>query len=274
MTTVQQASSDLITAELIQRELRTAVLGHPAIHLPSTTSTNTIAHELARAGARDGTVVITDHQTRGRGRLERAWISPPGEDLLFSLILRPSLSPDRAFQVTAAASLAVAHAIRRETGLDARIKWPNDIYIKEKKASGILTELGITGTQMEYAVIGIGINVNSYPTLDTELRKIATSLRLETGRNVDRLALLAAILEELEQFYERLKGGEFAALKIMWDALSLITGRQITITTGDARHQGVAESVDDDGTLIVRDRNGGTQRFVCGDVSLSLRGQG
>jgi len=271
MTTVQQASSDLITAELIQRELRTAVLGHPAIHLPSTTSTNTIAHELARAGARDGTVVITDHQTRGRGRLERAWISPPGEDLLFSLILRPALRPAQAFQVTAAASLAVAHAIRRETGLDARIKWPNDIYIREKKASGILTELGICGDQLAYAVAGIGINVNSDPSLHPELRITATSLKREAGRALARLPLLAAILEFLEQFYGRLKDDAFWELKEMWEALSLIAGRQITIATGEKVYEGIAESVDDDGTLIMRDLNGSKCRFVCGDVSLALR---
>jgi len=271
---MNRAAPDRMTEGLITKALRTTFLGHPARYLPSTASTNIIAHEMARHGAEDGTLVITDYQTRGRGRLDRKWLSQPGEDLLFSLILRPALAPAQAFQLTAITSLAVAHAIGRETGLAACIKWPNDIYIREKKASGILTELGITDTQMEYAVIGIGINVNSDPTLDTELRKIATSLRLETGRNEDRLPLLAAILEELEQFYERLKGGEFAALKIMWDALSLITGRQIVISTGEGLHQGVAESVDDDGTLIVRDRNGGTQRFVCGDVSLSLRGQG
>jgi BirA family biotin operon repressor/biotin-[acetyl-CoA-carboxylase] ligase len=260
-----------MTEEHIATALRATLLGHPAQYLPSTASTNIIAHEAARAGGKDGTLVITDHQTHGRGRLDRKWLSHPGEDLLFSLILRPTLAPAQAFQLTAITSLAVAHAIRRETGLDACIKWPNDIYIREKKASGILTELGITGTQMEYAVIGIGINVNSDPALHPDLRPIATSLRLETGRDVDRLALLAAILEELEHFYKRLKGGEFAALKIMWDALSLMRGRQITLTTGDARHQGVAESVDDDGTLIMCDRNGETQRFVCGDVSLALK---
>lgn len=260
-----------MTEDRIARAVRTRSLGHPARYLPSTDSTNRIAHELARNGANDGTLVLTDFQTRGRGRLERQWLSPPGEDLLFSLILRPALAPDRAFQLTAITSLAVAHAIRRQAGPDARIKWPNDIYIREKKVSGILTEVGITGAQMDYAIIGVGINVNSDPALHPDLRDIATSLRREAGQVVDRMTLLTAILEELEQLYTRLKGGEFAALKLMWDALSLITGRQITITTGDARHECVAEAVDDDGTLIVRDRNGSVTRFVCGDVSLSLR---
>ena len=269
---MNRASPDRMTEGRIATALRTTLLGHPARYLPSTDSTNIIAHEAARAGGKDGTLVITDHQTHGRGRLDRKWLSQPGEDLLFSLILRPALAPAQAFQLTATTSLAVAHAIRRETGLDACIKWPNDIYIREKKASGILTELGITGEELAYAVIGIGINVNSDPALHPELRTIATSLLLETGQAVDRLTLLAAILEELEQCYKRLKGGEFDALKIMWDALSLITGRQITIANGDTLHQGVAESVDDDGTLIVRDRNGSASRFVCGDVSLSLKG--
>jgi BirA family biotin operon repressor/biotin-[acetyl-CoA-carboxylase] ligase len=268
---MNHASPDHMTEVRITKALRTTFLGHPARYLPSTASTNIIAHKIARDGANDGTLVITDYQTHGRGRLDRQWLSPPGADLLFSLILRPALAPAQAFQITAITSLAVAHAIRRETGLDARIKWPNDIYIRDKKTSGILTELAITGTQMAYAVTGIGINVNSDPALHPELQEIATSLRLETGRPVDRLPLLTAILEQLEQFYGRLKGGEFAALKTMWDTLSLITGRQITIATADALHEGVAESVDDDGTLIVRDRNGSPHRFVYGDVSLALR---
>jgi BirA family biotin operon repressor/biotin-[acetyl-CoA-carboxylase] ligase len=265
---------DRITAGHIHKELRTDRLGRPATYLPSTPSTNTIAHELAREGAPDGTLVITDHQTRGRGRLDRQWLSPPGEDLLFSLVLRPSLRPARAFQVTAAASLAVAHAIRRETGLDALIKWPNDIYIREKKASGILTELGICGDHLDYAVAGIGINVNSDPSLHPGLRETATSLKLEAGRTLARLPLLAATLEILEQFYVRLKDGAFREVKDMWEALSLIKGRGISVSTGDALFEGIAESVDDDGTLVLRDRNGRACRFVYGDVSLSLRGQG
>jgi BirA family biotin operon repressor/biotin-[acetyl-CoA-carboxylase] ligase len=270
--TKAEASPDRITAGLIKKALRTSCLGHPARYVASTPSTNAIAQELARQGAEEGSLVITDYQTHGRGRLERKWLSPPGADLLFSLIFRPALKPAQAFQITAAVSLAVAHAIRQETGLDAFIKWPNDIYIREKKASGILTELGIVGNQLAYAVAGIGINVNSDPSLHPELQGIATSLRLETGHYVARLPLLAAIMEFLEQFYSRLKSGEFQALKIMWDALSLVRGRQITISTGNALHEGIAESVDDDGTLIMRDRNGRKSRFVCGDVSLSLKG--
>ena len=271
---MNQISPDRLTEELVAKALRTTGLGRPARYLPSTASTNLIAHEIARKGANHGTLVITDYQTHGRGRLERKWLSPPGEDLLFSLILRPAETPAQAFQITATTSLAVAHAIRRETGLDAYIKWPNDVYLRDKKVSGILTELGISGTRLAYAVTGIGINVNSDPTLHHHLRDIATSLRRETGGPVDRLSLLTACLEQLEQFYEMLKGRGFAALKIMWDALSLIKDRQITITTGDAMHQGVAESVDDDGTLIMREQNGTKSRFVYGDVSLGLRGQG
>lgn len=268
----QPVSPDPIAADRIQKALRTDCLGHPVRYMPSTPSTNIIANELAREGAKDGTLVITDYQTHGRGRLERKWISPPGEDLLFSLILRPFLKAARAFQVTAAVSLAVAHAIRQETGLDALIKWPNDIYIRGKKVSGILTELGVCGDQLAYVVAGIGINVNSDPSLHPELRGIATSLKLEAQHHMGRVPLLAAILELLERFYSMLKSGRFQELKTMWDALSLITGRQISIVTGEALHEGIAESVDDDGTLIMRNRSGRTNRFVYGDVSLSLKG--
>ena len=262
---------DPIAAELVRKQLRTTFIGHLVNYLPSTPSTNTIAQELAREGAPEGTVVIADYQTHGRGRLARRWLSPPGEDLLFSVILRPSLGPAQAFQATLVSSLAVAHAIKRETGLEALIKWPNDIYIKGKKASGILTELGFSGGYLTYVIVGIGINSNSDPSVHPEIQGRATSLRLEVGHHVARLPLLAAVLELLEGFYVRLKHGEFKTLKAMWDGLSLIKDKKITLSSGEEMHEGIAESVTDDGMLITRDQGGRRRCFIIGDVSLSLK---
>lgn len=267
----QYAYTDRITAELVTKGLRTAFIGHPVDYLPSTPSTNIIAQKLAREGAAEGTVVVTDYQTQGRGRLERKWLSSPGKDLLFSVILRPRLVPARAFQVTLISSLAVARAIRQETGLEALIKWPNDIYIRGKKVSGILTELGMCGGTLTFAIVGIGINSNSDPSLCPEIQGKATSLRIEAGRPVARLPLLAMVLELLERFYVRLEHGEFTALKAMWDALSLIKDKKVTLSCGEEMHEGIAEAVTDDGVLITRDRDGRRHSFIVGDVSLSLK---
>lgn len=260
-----------LTAELVKKHLRTRFIGREIHHLPSTFSTNTIAQQLARAGRPEGTVVITDYQTHGRGRLERKWLSPQGEDLLFSLIMRPALEPAQAFKLILVSSLAVSQAIRRKTGLEALIKWPNDIYIRGKKVSGILTELGICGDRLMFVIVGIGININSDPSRVPEIQGKATSLRLEAKHRVARMPLLTTFLELLEEFYLELQRGDLKSLKARWDGLSLIKDKEVVLTAGEELREGVAESVTDDGALIIRDRSGRRHSFIFGDVSLSLK---
>jgi BirA family biotin operon repressor/biotin-[acetyl-CoA-carboxylase] ligase len=262
--------SDTISEDAIRKSLHTACFGQKITFLPTVSSTNLIARKYAREGAAEGTVVVTDYQTGGKGRLERSWWSPPGENLLFSLIFRPSLAITHTFKLTVLSSLAVAEAIRRETALDALIKWPNDVYIRNKKVSGILSELGVSGDRLDYVIIGIGINVNSNPSAAREISTIATSLCEESGRPISRVRLLPVILGLIEQYYDTMKEGNFGAVKRAWEARSLIKGKRVKITSQDSESEGIAESFDQEGFLILCDASGVRRRIVSGDVSLSL----
>ena len=262
--------SDILSADAIKERLQTSCFGKEFIYLPSTTSTNRVAKEAAQKEMQEGTLVITDHQTEGRGRLDRTWWSPPGKDLLFSLIFRPSLTIAQTFRLTVVSSLAIAEAIRQETGLEALIKWPNDIFVKGKKIAGILSEVSGTSGRLEYVVVGIGINVNSNPAVYPEIHDTATSLRREFRQDFPRLELLAAISEFIETYYQQLHEGDYSSLKKRWDALSLITNKSVSVKSMGSAYEGIAESIDDDGVLTLRDHTGTRWRIVCADVSLLL----
>jgi len=262
--------SDTLSAETIKEGLKTVCFGQEVNYLPSTESTNLVAKERAQKGAQEGTLVITDYQTQGRGRLERRWWSPPGENLLFSLIFKPPFKITHTFRLTIVSSLAVAEAIRQETGLEALIKWPNDIYIKGKKISGILSELGVQDEQVQYVIVGIGINVNSNPSIHPEIKDIATSISVELGQSFPRLRLLKVILELIEYYYHLLKKGDFSSLRQNWDSLSLIKGKRVKVVAGGSLQEGIAESIDKEGFLILRDYSGRRSRIISADVSLSL----
>jgi BirA family biotin operon repressor/biotin-[acetyl-CoA-carboxylase] ligase len=262
--------SDNLSVEAIKTRLQTSCFGKEVIYLPSTTSTNRVAKEAAQKGMQEGTLVITEHQTEGRGRLDRTWRSTPGKDLLFSLIFRPSLTITETFRLTVVSSLAIAEAIRQETGLEALIKWPNDIFIKGKKIAGILSEVSGTSERLEYVIVGIGINVNSNPVVYPEIHDKATSLRREFKQDFPRLELLVTILERIETYYQRLHEGDFSSLKNRWDTLSLIINKSVSVKSMGSAYEGIAESIDDDGILTLRDHTGTRWRIVCADVSLSL----
>ena len=262
--------SDSLSAESIKEVLKTERFGQEVTYLPSTASTNLVAKKHAQQGAPEGSLIITDYQTKGRGRLERRWWSPPGENLLFSLIFRPPFEITQTFCLTALSSLAVAEVIRQETGLEALIKWPNDIYIRGKKVSGILSELGVKDEQLQYVIVGIGINVNSDPSTHSEIRDIATSISMELGRSFSRLRLLKVLLELIESYYHVLKKGDFSLLRHTWDSLSLIKGKRVKVVSREYIQEGVAESIDKEGFLILRDCAGKRTRIISADVSLSL----
>ena len=267
---LKNMGSDTLSAASIKEGLQTSCFGQEVIYLPSTTSTNRVAKEAAQKGMQEGTLIITNHQTEGRGRLDRTWWSPPGKDLLFSLIFRPSLTATQTFRLTVISSLAIAEAIRQETGLETFIKWPNDIFVKGKKISGILSELSGTSERLEYVIAGIGINVNSDPTVHPEIRDSATSIRRESRQDFPRLQLLTVVLELIETYYQRLHEGDFPSLKKRWDTLSLITNKNVSVESMGAVYEGIVESIDDDGVLTLRDHSGTRRNIVCADVSLSL----
>ena len=237
-------ATDDLSAATIKEGLETVCFGQETIYFPSAGSTNLVAKERAQRGAKEGTLVITDYQTQGRGRFERRWWSPPGKNLLFSLIFRPPLKITQTFRLTVISSLAVAEALREEAGLEALIKWPNDVYVKGKKISGILSEVGIEDEQLQYVIVGIGININSDPSTHSEIRDIATSLSLELGQSFPRLRLLKVILMLIERYYYFLKKGDFNSLRQTWDALSLIKGKKVKVGSRGHIQEGIAESFD------------------------------
>ncbi|MDY6968304.1 MAG: biotin--[acetyl-CoA-carboxylase] ligase [Spirochaetota bacterium] len=261
---------DKLMPVLIMNNISTSYIGKDIYYYPKTESTNFIASRLAMEGAVEGTVVIAEKQTKGRGRLNRNWLSPAYNNILMSIILRPELHPSKLFTLTMLSSLATVKAIKRITGIDSKIKWPNDVYINNKKIGGILTELNAEMDKVNYIVIGIGINVNFDPRVYPEIKDTATSISKEAGNKISRLKLVISILEELEHGYNLLKNGKIVHIRNEWNSCSLVLGKSVKIISFDSEEEGVAESVDDDGCLIIRDENGNRKSFISGDVSLRL----
>jgi BirA family biotin operon repressor/biotin-[acetyl-CoA-carboxylase] ligase len=262
-----------LSVESIEKGRTTAFMGRKIIYYPSVGSTNDVAKELAAQGAPEGTLVITDEQTAGKGRLGRRWLAPPGTSLLMSLLFHSRfLASYQAQRLTMICSLAAAEAIEAVTGLTAAIKWPNDIVVQGKKVAGILTELGATGERLDYAVVGLGLNVNlNLGTVEAmrELAATATSLSQELGREVSRLALLWRILENVENRYQRLQAGELP--RDEWASRLVTLHNHVTVDTPQGVVEGWAGGVDADGALILHLSGGERQRVLVGDVTLRKR---
>ncbi len=253
-----------ITEAAIRAALHTATFGHDLRVEPVLPSTNATAKELAAAGVPEGTVVVADRQTAGRGRLGRSFASPTG-GVYMSLILRPEVDIDPGL-VTACAAVAVARAICRLCELPVGIKWVNDLFIRGRKVCGILAEGGLdptTGT-LSYIVLGIGVNVQK-AAFPEELASIVTTLEDE-GAVVDRAALIAAILEEWESAYATLSTGDFLA---DYRRLSVVLGREVTVQRGNESFHATAEAIDDAGHLVVRTADG-LLTLRSGEVSIRL----
>ena len=255
--------------DLVSRLGPTRVVGRDIRVFQETTSTNDVVEKLARDGVREGAVVFAEAQSRGRGRLGRVWLSPARKGLWFSVLLRPDLRPLQATQLTVASATALRRAIQGETGLEAHIKWPNDILLRGRKVAGILTELYAELDHINYVILGIGVDVNLAPgDFPAELRKTATSLRAELGRLVSRPALAVALLRELDRDYARLAEGAFAAVADEWEAGCTTIGQRVLIRVGAHEVRGLAEALGEDGALLVRTEHGRLERIVGGDVTL------
>lgn len=258
---------DTLSAELIQSELDTSFVGRDLCFLAETGSTNDEASRLARAGAPEGTLVIADHQTAGRGRLDRQWLAPAGSSLLLSLVFCPNLAPTQVQRLTMIVGLAVVDAIGLETGLAVALKWPNDIVCRQAKLGGILTEIALTGDAVDFVVVGLGLNVNLDPAeLPAGLLMPATSLSFELGRSVARLPLLGTFLRVVEQRYLAAAAGHLPHQE--WAERLVTLGHAVTVATVGDVLTGVAEAVDAEGALLVRRPDGRLERVVAGDVLL------
>ncbi len=236
----------------------------PVVRLGRVDSTQAVAFALAADGAADGTVVVADSQTAGRGRRGRSWLDEPGASLLASIVLRPRLDPVRLPGLSLAAGIAVAEALTRAAGLSPRLKWPNDVLVGGRKIAGILLESRLTGAPESgrvTAVLGVGVNL-SQRLFPADLAQRATSVWLVSGRLVDRDALLAALIDALREWRRRLEYRGFAPVRARWRALADTLGRTVTVDGVS----GVAVDIDVDGALIVNDAEGRRHRVVAGDV--------
>jgi BirA family biotin operon repressor/biotin-[acetyl-CoA-carboxylase] ligase len=253
---------NLTSADILDG-LTTRWLGHRVESYETTSSTNAVAKTLAAQGAAEGTLVIADEQTAGRGRLDRRWLAPPGTSLLFSLIFRPQLELARAVTLTMICGLGVRQAIRELTALPAQLKWPNDIVLHGHKAGGILTEAGSSGEHLDWVVVGIGLNVNlAVASLPAEFG--ATSLQHELGRPSSRAQLLQQTLLRIEQRYEKLQAGQSPVRE--WSAALETLGRRVQLCTTRGAVEGLAEAVDDQGALLLRLDDGQLRKVWVGDI--------
>ncbi|NHM28723.1 biotin--[acetyl-CoA-carboxylase] ligase [Desulfofundulus sp. TPOSR] len=256
----------------ITRGLQTAFLGRNVYHYDQVESTNRTARELAARGVPDGTLVVAEEQTGGRGRMGRGWFSPHSRGIWCSVILHPAVNPMDAPPLTMLAAVAVARALRRAAGVEAGIKWPNDLLVGEKKICGILTELSAEMERINYLIIGMGINVNiDRHEFPPELREIATSVQIETGRRVSRVHLLQNLLAELEYWYRIWEKEGFAPVLACWKELNVTLHRPVRVFTQRETWEGWAEDVDADGSLVLRLPGGEYKRVVSGEVSLRAR---
>jgi BirA family biotin operon repressor/biotin-[acetyl-CoA-carboxylase] ligase len=253
-------------------ELRRACVagrfGQDIRYFESGTSTNTVAHQLAIDAAAEGTVVIAEAQSQGRGRLGRAWASPAYRNLYLSLVLRPPIAVACAPQVGLVAGLAVAETAGEWAGT-AAIKWPNDVLVRGRKAAGILTEMEAADAGVRFVVLGIGVNLNSaVEDFPAELRDKAISLCSAAGAPIDRVRFAARLLSQLEQRYDLFLREGFAAIRPLWEGLSCMTGRYVQIEGGGEQCAGVVSGLDGDGALRLRQPGGEESRVVSGDVTV------
>jgi len=253
-----------LNLSLVESLLSTDFVGRRLIYLTSTVSTQDIARREAEEGAAAGTVVLAEEQTAGRGRFGRTWVSPAGTNLYFTLILQPPLSRLRSLSIVA--PLAVARAVRAVSGLDARIKWPNDVLLGGRKFAGVLIETEVAGDAVRYALIGIGVNVNFDVIAAPDIAAIATSLKQEAGQDLPREELLARLLNEFERLYEDSASG--ANVLDEWKARLETLGRPVSVSFRDQAYEGVAEDVDRDGSLLLRLADGSLVTLEAGEVSL------
>ena len=260
---------DLLTPQAIAQHLGATTRPWKLQVVEETDSTNTRLKQAAKAGAGQDIVLVADHQTAGRGRLGRSFLSPAGSGIYMSLLLRPALPMARCTDLTVAAAVCVARALGKLCGLQADIKWVNDLYVGGKKLCGILTEgtLGQKG-MADFVVVGIGLNVGRLDCGgDAELAAIVTSLEEELGRTVDRSELIAAILWEFDHYYADMEQNHPAMLE-EYRRRMFLTGKEVTLSTDPAKRPHLVLGVEENAGLLVRTPDGSTLTLQSGEVSI------
>jgi BirA family biotin operon repressor/biotin-[acetyl-CoA-carboxylase] ligase len=235
-------------------------------------STNEWAKKLADCGAKEGTITIATRQTTGKGRLGRKWLSPKG-GLWFSIILRPNMNTNEVTELVFFASLAVAQVLRQKYKIKTETKWPNDVLVGGRKICGILAETSISGTKLNYVVLGIGINANihSEEFLGALNRSQVTSIESELGRKIRLLDLLGSLMEELERLYDLFKTRGFDPILKQWKKYAVFLKHEVVILEGTQNVIGRAYDVDDEGALVLQLENGDLRRFFAGVLSMQIK---
>jgi BirA family biotin operon repressor/biotin-[acetyl-CoA-carboxylase] ligase len=247
--------------------LATRRLGQSLHYFSEIDSTNAYARRLAEQGVGEGTVIVAEAQTRGRGRSGRSWVSPPFVNLYFSVILRPQLPPVHAPQLTLMAAVALTDTIAEFIPAPPMIKWPNDILVGGKKLAGVLTESSCDSERIEFVILGIGVNLN-YPvaSMPEVIRQRATSIASVTKKNVSREAFMRRLIQDLDRCYGELEEVGFDALAARWEALFGLRGKRVRVEMAEQVMIGTARGIDKDGALILENERGERQRIVAGDV--------
>jgi BirA family biotin operon repressor/biotin-[acetyl-CoA-carboxylase] ligase len=249
---------------LVEQRLKTRYVGRNLLYLTRATSTQDVARAEAERNAPEGTAVLAEEQTGGRGRLGRSWVSPPGKNVYVTLVMRPPARRLRVLSIVA--PLAMAEALEGAAGLTCRIKWPNDVLVGGRKIAGVLIESDLAGEAVKYALVGMGVNVNFDPAAEPEIADIATSVRRELGRDGSREDVLAALLNAFEARYTEALEGD-AAFRA-WRSRLETLGQRVRATLAERVEEGVAEDVDAEGSLLIRRDDGSLATVEAGDVTL------
>ena len=262
------SSPDILSVEEVRGKLNATRIGRRLVCLPETTSTNADAFRMAEAGAEEGTTVIADAQSCGKGRRGRVWSSPSGVNLYCSVVLRPAIMPHEAPQLTFLSAVAVARAIEQTAALEPEIKWPNDVLISGRKVAGLLNEMSAETDRVNFVILGIGVNLNmTLVQFPADVRTPATSLLLEQGLPVNRAQFAATMMGELDRLYTDFLQHGFGPVRDEWQQRCNANGREVVVTDGDIETvRGMFHGIDGDGALLVRSPDGMVERILSGDV--------
>lgn len=244
-------------------------IGHLIYQEKMVDSTQLLATKLANEGAEEGVVVSANIQTAGRGQKNRTWYTGDGENIAMSIILKPNLLPHECPQITLIAAVAVVQTLEELTNIKPSIKWPNDILINEKKLVGILTEMKISQNKLQHIILGIGMNVNSpQKSFEIEIRKIATSLLIETGQHFDKINLMKVMFEKLDLLYRQFLDNGFKSIKPLWEKYAMIIGREIIANVNNENIQGKVIGISDEGILLMRDNEDIVHEIYSADFTI------
>lgn len=260
---------DLLVPDEISSGISVERIGGRIISLRETESTNVVAFKLAEEGAEEGTVVVAEAQTHGKGRMGRRWESPAGTNLYCSIILRPPIVPMQAAQLTLCSVVAVARTIEKVTSLLPSIKWPNDVLINGKKVAGLLNEMSAETEKVNFVILGIGININmTADQFPSDLRHPATSLLLESGKRLNRSEIVCNLLESLDEVYSLFLSKGYEPIRDEWLSRSNVLNRRVSVSCRDTNVAGLVTGIDEYGALLLQRDDGQVEKIMAGDVTI------